>query len=398
MTFRRFTVLVLLLSLTAWPQRLQAREKRLTLVAVGDVNLNRHRTEVRGDGMMLWGKLVPFEKPLKKIRRYINGDINFCNLETTVMDRNDIKPADKTYNFKTHPEAVKVLQEVGFNLMALANNHIRDYGSQGVSETRKWLHKLAKKKKLWFAGAGEDIDEATAPTVFKVNGIKVAFAAVGNSQAATKKRAGVASVYKPDLALKRLKEADADVRILSMHCGKEKETKPIWAQFQTARRAIKDYDVDVVIGHHAHVVQGIEYYRGGLIFYGMGNFSMRGARNMGSVKEFRFQRDFGLLAQIELVYDTHKKSVRFDKVKVLPVYDMHSGVRPFTDKESAERRVTELNGFSTDKFLGGKGTGLNFVFKDGWGECVFKEGKPNAHLRKKEASGATFPALPMSGD
>ena len=117
---------------------------------------------------------------------------------------------------------------------------------------------------------------------------------------------------------------------------------------------------------------------------------------MGSVKEFRYQRDFGLLARIELVYDTRAKSVRFDKVKVLPVYDMHSGVRPFTDKESAERRVTELNGFSTDKYLGGKGTGLNFVFKDGWGECVFKGGKPNAHLRKKEAE-SSISESPKSG-
>ena len=363
-----------------------AKEVPITLVAVGDVNLNRTRVDVREDGVYLWGKVVPFDKQLKRIKGEINGDINFCNLETTVMDRNDIKAADKAYNFKCHPNAVRAIQDVGFNLFSFANNHAKDYGPEGIKETRKWLKKLGRKKTLHFSGAGEDIDEASEPVVFKTNGVKVAFSAVSNSTRATEKRAGVASIYKPEAALKKLKAAKADIRILSMHAGEEKNSKPVRVQRNLARTAIAKYDVDIVIGHHAHVVQGIEYYKGGLIFYGLGNFAMRGAKNMGSVKEFLYERDFGLLARLKMVWDTGKRELRFRKLEVVPVYDMHSGPHRFKKDEAAQRRVESLNRFSTSEFLGKGHGGVAFEFVDGSGVYRFPKGKaePKADEKKVE--------------
>lgn len=362
-----------------------AKEVPITLVAVGDVNLNRTRVDVREDGVYLWGKVVPFDKQLKRIAGEINGDINFCNLETTVMDRNDIKPADKAYNFKCHPKAVQAIQDAGFNLFSFANNHAKDYGPEGIKETRKWLTKLGRKKTLHFAGAGKDIDEASEPTVFKVNGVKVAFAAVSNSTRAKAKRAGVASIYKPEAALKKLKAAKADIRILSMHAGEERNSKPVRVQRNLARSAIAKYDVDIVIGHHAHVVQGIEHYRGGLIFYGLGNFAMRGAKNMGSVKEFLYERDFGLLARLKMVWDTKKRSLRFRKLEAVPVYDMHSGPHRFKKDEAAKRRIESLNRFSTSEFLGKGHGGVAFEFVDGNGVYRFpkkKKGEPESGEKK----------------
>jgi hypothetical protein len=78
----RFLVL-LLLSCLASP--LSAREVDLTLVAVGDVAMNRTKEDVHPDGILLWGKLVPFSKLSDGIRKQINGDLNFLNLETTIM-------------------------------------------------------------------------------------------------------------------------------------------------------------------------------------------------------------------------------------------------------------------------------------------------------------------------
>lgn len=349
-----------------------AKERRLTLVAVGDINLNRHRTEVREDGMYLWGKVVPFSKPLEKVRKFLKGDIVFCNLETTVMDRNDIPPADKAYNFKTHPNGVRELQETGFNLLSIANNHIIDYGDKGIEETRKWLAKLRKEKAIWFAGAGKNLEEASEPDIFEVKGVRIAFAAVSISQAANSKRGGVVSVHRPDAALEKLKAAKADIRILSMHAGEERNSTPVAAQIRTAHRAVDKYNVDIVLGHHAHVVQGVEWYKGKLIFFGFGNFSMRGARDMGSVKEFRGERDFGLLAEIQMVYSS-KKGLSFEKVAVLPVYDMHSGVHPFKEEEQAQARVEAINRFSGTSYLGKGSQGLQFQFEKGWGVCRLDE-------------------------
>lgn len=337
-----------------------AREKRLKLVAVGDVNLNRTRQEVRKDGIYLWGKVVPFSSMFDRIRKQIDGDVNFCNLETTVMDRNDIEPVKKEYNFRSHPNAVRALQDVGFNLLSIANNHIKDYGTQGCIETRRWLDKLAKERPLYYAGAGANLDEACRLGVFKVNGIRVAFGALSISTPADKKRAGVASVYAPELLLKRLKEAKADLRILSVHAGDEKVNRPNRTQLRVARLAIEKYDVNIVLGHHAHVVQGVELYKGGLIFYGLGNFAMRGAANMGSVPEFRGERDFGLLAKVYVVYDTKKKHVWFERVEAFPVYDMHSGPHLFQKEEDAAYRIEVLNKLSTEKYLGRGHKGLVF--------------------------------------
>jgi len=358
--------------------RAEAREKPLTLVAVGDVNLNRTRLEVREDGIYLWGKVVPFSKMFEGIREHVDGDVNFCNLETTVMDRNDIAHADKAYNFRCHPNAVRAALKAGFNLMSIANNHMKDYGPDGIKETVSWLKKLGgerKDRKLRFAGAGKDIDEASKVAVFKVNGIRVAFAAISISTRATGKRAGVASVYKPEPALSKLKAAEADIRILSMHAGDETKSKPNRTQLHVARNAIRKYDVDIVLGHHAHVVQGVEHYRNGLIFYGLGNFAMRGARNMGSVKEFKGERDFGLLVKVEMAWDTRKKKVVLKKAEALPVYDMHSGPHPFNKDDQARKRIEALNRFSTSGYLGKGQGGLSFTFENGRGVYLFGKEK-----------------------
>ncbi|MBM4353439.1 MAG: CapA family protein [Deltaproteobacteria bacterium] len=386
MRLRRQVRLALLALLCAFSAAGHARERRVTLVAVGDVNLNRTRQEVRDDGVYLWGKVVPFDSMFTKVRKLIDGDLNFCNLETTVMDNNDAAPAEKEYNFRCHPNAVRAIQKVGFNLMSIANNHMIDYGDEGISQTRIWLDKLSDERPLWFAGAGKDIEEASDVSVFKVNGVTFAFGAVSISKAATKKRAGVASVHAAEPVLKKLKAAEADVKILSMHAGEEKESKPVAVQTRVARMAVDKFDVDFVIGHHAHVVQGIERRGDGLIFYGLGNFAMRGARNMGSVAEFRGERDFGLLVRLDFGFDRKRRKLTLHRLELVPVYDMHSGPRPFAKEEEARVRIEAVNRFSTAKYLGKGSTGIELSFRDGRGVVEFAkdvDGNKKADAKKK---------------
>ncbi|MFH1529356.1 MAG: CapA family protein [Pseudomonadota bacterium] len=353
--------LTLVLLFAAAP--VHASEIDFTLVAVGDVGLNRSRVDVHADGMDLWGKRVPFEKMTTQIAALIDGDINFCNLETVVTDRNDLPTAEKEYNFRTHPNGVKLLLKVGFNLMSIANNHVRDYGAEGIEETQKWLKKLGRKGRLHFAGAGKDIDEAATVAIFEVKGVRIAFAAVSIGTQATSKRAGVVSTHKPDAALKALKGANADIRILSMHAGKERELEPVGYQKNLARRAVKDFGVDLVIGHHPHVVQGIERYGEGLIFYSLGNFALRGARNMGSVKELKGSGDWGLLVKLQLRWNTGKKRLRFRRLEALPVFDMHSGPHAFKRADDATARIEVLNRLS--KAFSKNDPAVAFENKDG---------------------------------
>jgi poly-gamma-glutamate synthesis protein (capsule biosynthesis protein) len=376
MPARRWVGLLALVSLLLPVADGLARERRVTLVAVGDVNLNRTKQEVREDGVYLWGKVVPFDAMFGKVRKLIDGDLNFCNLETTVMDNNDAARAEKEYNFRCHPNAVRAIQKVGFNLMSIANNHMIDYGDEGIAQTREWLAKLAEERKLWFAGAGKNLEEASDVTVFKVRGVRIAFGAVSISKAASKKRAGVASVHAAEPVLKKLKAAKADVRILSMHAGDEKESKPVAVQTRVARSAVDKYDVDIVFGHHAHVVQGIERRGDGIIFYGLGNFAMRGARNMGSVGEFKGERDFGLLVKLDFGFNKKRKKFKLHRLEVLPVYDMHSGPHPFAKEAEARIRVESVNRFSTPKYLGKGSKGVELGFEDGWGVIDFGKADP----------------------
>ncbi len=351
MTPRNFTATALALALLVTP--LPARATSITLVAVGDVGMNLSSKKVYADGVKMWGKKrVPFKKLFqnKKIRKFINGQIRFLNLETVITRRNDIAPETKKYNFRTHPNALKAMFAArwNFNLFSIANNHMRDYGKEGIADTRKWLtyYKKRRKRGLWFAGAGKDITQASRATMMTVRGgVKVAFAAVSIGPVATDKRAGVAPTYRAH-ALKNLKKKRAHIRILSMHAGNERALKPVGYQRSLAHRAIDKYKVDIVIGHHPHVVQGIERYNGGIILYSLGNFALRGARDMGKVKELRGKGDYGLAVKLVMDYSKRRGRLRFKILQALPVYDMHSGPHPFKKPEQSCARIKVLNKLS----------------------------------------------------
>jgi poly-gamma-glutamate synthesis protein (capsule biosynthesis protein) len=161
-----------------------------------------------------------------------------------------------------------------------------------------------------------------------------------------------------------------------MHAGDEKESKPVAVQTRVARSAVDKYDVDIVFGHHAHVVQGIERRGDGIIFYGLGNFAMRGARNMGSGGEFKGERDFGLLVKLDFGFNKKRKKFKLHRLEVLPVYDMHSGPHPFAKEAEARIRVESVNRFSTPKYLGKGSKGVELGFEDGWGVIDFGKADP----------------------
>ncbi|MCA9524165.1 MAG: CapA family protein [Myxococcales bacterium] len=345
-------VLILLLVLSAGP--LWARDLRI--VACGDVGLNRSRIKVYPNGSNVFGKMVPWADFTKGFRRLLRGDLNFMNLETVVTDRNDLKPRSKAYNFRTHPNGVRELLRAGFNLISLANNHAFDFGSKGILETLKQMRQLKLKRgrrRFYWAGAGKNLDQATRPVVFLVRGRRVAFAAVGigSGASAGANRAGIAHISQYKKVLARLKSVRADFKILSVHIGRERENRPMANQLRIFREAIREYGVNLVLGHHTHVPMGVERYKRGLIFYGLGNCMLRGARNMGSLGSLRNVKDFGILADIRLRFEGRRHRVRFLSVRVTPMYDMHAGSHPFRSVTDGHRRIDTLNAISKITYI-----------------------------------------------
>ena len=318
----------------------------LRIVVTGDINLNRNRVEVYPDGADVWGTRVPFDSFLQGTKGMIDGDINFGNIETVICDNNDIPEKDKAYCFRTHPNGIRMLLANHFNLLGMANNHSFDYGAEGIRQTLKHLSILEKESKFAWAGIGLNKDQAIRPAILEVKGIKVAMTSLGIGEAAGNHSPGVAQEYYYREALQRLADTKADVLILSCHDGKEGKSYPIDRQLRVYREAISNYGVDIVIGHHPHVVQGIEHYKDGLIFYSLGNFMIRGAADMGKRANAKGIRDFGLMGRIDLTV-TPEKGHAFKKLEIIPVYDMHQGVHPFADPAEAYIRVDTVNDLSS---------------------------------------------------
>jgi len=240
------------------------REEDITIIGVGDV--------------MLGHRVAPFiskygiSYPFATVREILQGaDITFCNLEAPFGTKGQ-PVRDKEYTFRVDPVAVGSLTYGGIDVVSLANNHSLDYGPEALMETLSLLDKA----QIAYAGAGPDLSAARRPALFSARGIKVAFLAYSNTYPiefyATRSRPGTAAGEDGFIA-QDVKEASriSDLVVVSFHWSSEYRTTPKDYQIAKARIAI-DNGADLVIGHHPHVLQGFEVYRGKLIAYSLGNF------------------------------------------------------------------------------------------------------------------------------
>jgi len=329
------------------PEPTMRGKSELRITAIGDVNMNRNRIPVFPQGSDVFGSMVPFNSFVERLAPLVDGDINFANIETVVTDRNDFNPPDagKAFCFRSHPNAIKELLRIRFNLFGMANNHAFDFGSTGVEETLKNFQALKASHYIAYTGIGMNYQQASAPAILEVNGISVGLVAIGIGSAATASSAGVAYLgqYRPALA--RLRDADVDVRLLSLHDGKEGTLTPIDRQLRVAREAIRDFKVNVVLGHHPHRIQGVELYQNGVIFYSLGNGLMRGAMDIGGKKVGGLTADFGLMARINVSFDRPTAKVTLQRLEAVPIYDMQQQPHALPISE-AQHRVRTLNELS----------------------------------------------------
>jgi poly-gamma-glutamate capsule biosynthesis protein CapA/YwtB (metallophosphatase superfamily) len=243
------------------------------LAAVGDVMLDRELGQAIAAGDITY----PFDYVANVLQ---DADLTIANLESALGDRGE--PVNKSYTFRAPPAAAQSLALAGIDLVSLANNHALDYGPEALSQGMT----LLQEQGVATVGAGLDAERAHRPHVTTVNGITLAF--LGYTSVPVEGRAPyfdtatwAAGPQTPGLAWAdpdvivsdvELAVREADHVIVILHSGYEYVPSPSPEQVNAAHAAI-DAGATLVIGHHAHILQGVEFRAGGTIVYGLGNFA-----------------------------------------------------------------------------------------------------------------------------
>ncbi len=208
----------------------------------------------------------PFEKMAPLIKKY---DIAFCNLESIISDKGH--PIRKPITFEAKIKMLNPLLKSNFNVINLANNHALDFGRWALKDCIKRLKGMG----FNIVGAGNNLHEAYMPLILKINGIKIGFLSycLIPTGVPTRENLPQIAVFNKDTALyylNKLKDS-VDLIIVSMHWGTEYTHFPNKEQKKIGHFLI-DNGANIVIGHHPHVVQEMEYYHSGIIIYSLGNF------------------------------------------------------------------------------------------------------------------------------
>jgi poly-gamma-glutamate capsule biosynthesis protein CapA/YwtB (metallophosphatase superfamily) len=219
-------------------------------------------------------------QPVKDI--LMKGDVTFGNLEGVLLTgKGNVKNCsnpDVCYAFKMPDHYIDNLVEVGFNLLSIANNHIRDFGSMGTANTLRILNE---------AGIAHAGLEECPYTTFKKDDVKYGFAAFAPNT-------GTIKINDYTNARRIISHLDSisDIVIISFHGGAEgsamkhitRKTEIFLGEnrgnpYEFARMAI-DAGADVVLGHGPHVTRAIDVYKGRFIAYSLGNFATYGRFNL----------------------------------------------------------------------------------------------------------------------
>ncbi|MFI5916700.1 CapA family protein [Dactylosporangium sp. NPDC051541] len=241
-----------------------AADADLTLAFAGDVHFTGRTATLLQNPATAVG-------PMAEVLRA--ADLAVVNLESAVTTRGTPEP--KEFHFRAPASAYTALKAAGIDAVTIANNHALDYGRVGFADT---LDGAAAAGMPVFGG-GRDIDEAYAPLILPVRGVRVAI--LGFSQIHTLAEAwkagpatsGIALAWDVDRAVAAVKaaRAQADLVIVFNHWGTETESCPN-ANQRSFARSIADAGADLIIGAHAHVLQGDGWLGRTYVAYGLGNF------------------------------------------------------------------------------------------------------------------------------
>ena len=258
---------------SAAPSSAVPAPESFTLVATGDVLVHQGSSLTAGaqqpDGGYDFAGVFAGVAPVVSA-----ADLAICHLETPVAPRGG--PYSGYPSFAVQPEVVDALAGAGYDLCSTASNHSLDDGLDGLVRTLDTLDAAG----IAHTGTYRTQAESVQPQVLDVGGVRVGHVAVTFSLNGVPLPAAapfaVDTFAVPDVsgvlaAAARARAAGAEVVVASVHCCAEYDHEPTAAQEEAVRTLLASPDVDLVLGHHAHVVQPFEQVAGEWAAYGLGN-------------------------------------------------------------------------------------------------------------------------------
>jgi len=283
-------------------------EKRASMIMFGDCLLHGavYQDADNHDGTYNFDKMFEYIKPV--VQKY---DLKFYNQESIIGGKS---LGLSTYPRFNSPEEIgDTMTNMGFNLVSLANNHTLDRGKQGVLNSVAYW----KTKDAMVAGSYASEEERQNVQIGKVNGITytlLSYTTATNGLYPPYGEEYLTSIYDEQKVLEdinRVKDK-VDVIIVSMHWGVEYTHTPNYEQKQIANY-LSSLGVDIVIGHHPHVVQPIEYIGDTLVIYSLGNMI---SAQIGT------ERLTGGVVSLDIVKDD--EGVRLENIKTDLIYTSYS--------------------------------------------------------------------------
>ncbi|WP_309063385.1 CapA family protein [Streptomyces sp.] len=263
--------------------------RAFTVAAAGDVLIHPELVEQAaedaektggGEAGLDFGPLFAGVKPVIS-----KADLAICHMETPVGKPEG--PFQGYPEFLVPPQVLTALKDVGYDTCSTASNHTFDHGMKGVRRTLDVMDEVG----LGHTGSARSAEEAEKINIREVNGVKVAHLSYSwesflnptpEKQRWAFNRLSTEEIKKAET---RARDQGAEVVILSAHWGLEHYNEPSVPQLQLAQRLTEETGVDLVIGHHAHVVQPIQKVNGTWIAYSLGNQVARHSSPKGTTEE-----------------------------------------------------------------------------------------------------------------
>lgn len=281
---------------------------------------------------------------VKNVKRFfINSDIVFCNLESPL---NSDKNCINSKAFSGHYKFAEFLKRLGVNIVSIANNHILEYDKKGFLSTIEAL----ENQKIKYVG--KSINGLSNIEIFLFNKKRLGFA--GFNQVHDIRNPNLyANLTKRNVlnTIQKMIELRLDYKILSLHWGDEYINIPSRVQIELAHEFI-DNGVDIIVGHHPHVIQPIEEYKNGLIFYSLGNciFDMLFSNSIriGILAKIIIPQENKLKYELYPIYlSENVPFIAFDKIK------FYKALRKYNEKMS---KIKNLSPKKYDRYYKSKRT------------------------------------------
>lgn len=263
------------------------KEKKISLVAVGDVLIHESvYKDAYKEGKYDFSHMFTEIEPILK-----EYDLKFCNQESTIGG--SALGISGYPSFNSPDEIGDEIVNLGFNLISLANNHVTDRGEDAVLYSNSYW----RSKDVITAGSYSNYDEMNNINIYEENGIKYAFLAYTTSLNGYLYKDYLVNMYSDEKVkndVEKIKDK-VDLIIVSMHWGVEYVNYPNNEQTRIANY-LSELGVNLVIGHHPHVVQPVTYINDTLVIYSLGNF-------ISNQLSIGLNQGIGLMVGMDIIID-----------------------------------------------------------------------------------------------